>query len=247
VAGRSADTVLLLNRAGVPFLLCVALAFGACAVAGAVLERLLYVHLYARSHLEQVLFTVGLIFMATAVADYFMGAQQQLVELPEWLRGRVSFLGAQISSYRLLIIVICGGLALALQAVLTMTRFGSQLRAAVDDRRVARGLGINVGLIFTIVFAAGSGLAGVGGALGIGVLGVDPTFAVRFMIYFLVVVAVGGTESITGPFLGALLLGIGDIAGKYYFPQAGAFFIYAIMVVVLIVRPQGLFGRAATT
>lgn len=237
-------TVLLLGRAEVPFLLCLPAAFAAAALLGAVLERTLYVHVYDKSHLDQVLFSIGLVFVATAVADYAMGAQQQIIQLPDFLRERVEVLGVQISHYRLLIIAVCGVLAAGLQLVLTRTRFGSRLRAAVDDPVVARGLGIRVGRIFSVTFAVGSGLAGLGGALGIDMLGLDPTFAVRFMIYFLIVVAVGGTETITGPFLAALLLGIGDVAGKYYFPEVGAFVIYAMMVAILIVRPQGLFGRA---
>jgi len=131
-----------------------------------------------------------------------------------------------------------------LQLILAKTRFGSRLRAAVDDQRVARGLGINVGAVFGITFAVGSGLAGLGGALGAEILGLDPTFPLRYMIYFLIVVTVGGTSSIVGPFVASILLGIADVAGKYYVPTLGAFVIYAIMIVVLIWRPQGLFARA---
>jgi branched-chain amino acid transport system permease protein len=123
------------------------------------------------------------------------------------------------------------------------TRFGSRLRAAVDDARVARGLGIPVGTVFAVTFAVGSGLAGLGGALGTELLGIDPYFPLKFMIYFLIVVTVGGTSSITGPFLASLILGIADVAGKYYVPAFGAFVIYSVMILVLILRPQGLFAR----
>jgi branched-chain amino acid transport system permease protein len=133
----------------------------------------------------------------------------------------------------------------ALQLMRSKTRFGSRLRAAVDDQRVARGLGINVGAVFAVTFAFGSGLAGLGGALGAEILGLDPTFPLKYMIYFLIVVTVGGTSSITGPFLASILLGIGDVAGKYYVPKLGAFVIYAIMIAVLLWRPQGLFARSA--
>jgi branched-chain amino acid transport system permease protein len=132
----------------------------------------------------------------------------------------------------------------ALQLLLTRTRFGSRLRAAVDDQRVARGLGINVGAVFGITFAFGSGLAGLGGALGAEILGLDPTFPLKYMIYFLIVVAVGGTSSITGPLLASIMLGLGDVAGKYYVPKLGAFVIYTIMIIVLLWRPQGLFARS---
>ncbi|MBW7849587.1 MAG: branched-chain amino acid ABC transporter permease [Rhodospirillales bacterium] len=236
-------TVIMLNDMGVPFLACLPAAFVLAALAGVVLERTLYVRLYKASHLDQVMFTIGLVFIAMATADYFMGAQQKLIQLPEFLRGRVGIGDAQISYYRLFIVLLCGLLAVGLQFALTRTRFGAQLRAAVDDGRVARGLGIDVSRLFAVTFAVGSGLAGLGGALGVELLGLDPTFAVRFMIYFLIVVAVGGTDSIVGPFLASLLLGIGDVAGKYYVPGIGSFIIYAIMVGVLIVRPQGLFAR----
>ena len=236
-------TVVLVNRLGVPFLAALPLAFLASFVLGALLERTLYVHVYAKSHLEQVLFTIGLVFMSVAAVDYVMGSQQQFVGLPAALQGRYDVLGVGIGKYRLLIIVICGALTAALQLILVGTRFGTRLRAAVDDRRVARGLGINVDAVFAVTFAVGSGLAGLGGALGAEILGLDPIFPLKFLIYFLIVVTVGGTSSITGPFLASLLLGIADVAGKYYVPKLGAFVIYTIMIAVLIWRPQGLFGR----
>ena len=237
-------TVILLNWYGVPFFLTLPVAFLATAALGLVLERTLYARLYARSHLDQVLFSIGLVFMAVAAVDYAIGSQQQIVRLPPMLQGRIEVWGVGIGIYRLFIILVCGVLAVALQLVLARTRFGSRLRAAVDDPRVARGLGINVNAIFAVTFAVGSGLAGLGGALGAEVLGLDPHFPLKFMIYFLIVVTVGGTSSITGPFLASLLLGIADVAGKYYVPDYGAFVIYTLMIVVLILRPQGLFARA---
>ena len=236
-------TVVMVNRLGFPFFASLPLAFVATALLGALFERTLYVHVYARSHLDQVLFTIGLVFMAVAAVDYVMGSQQQFIELPSALSGQINVLGVGIGKYRLLIIVVCGLLTGALQFILARTRFGSRLRAAVDDPRVARGLGINVDKVFAVTFAVGSGLAGLGGALGAEILGLDPIFPLKFMLYFLIVVTVGGTASITGPFLASLLLGIGDVAGKYYVPKLGAFVIYTIMIVVLIARPQGLFGR----
>jgi branched-chain amino acid transport system permease protein len=239
-------TVVLVNRLGVPFFASLPLAFLASALIGVILERALYVHVYARSHLDQVLFTIGLVFMAVAAVDYVMGSQQQFVSIPSYLQGQINVLGVGVGRYRLLIIVICGALTLTLQLILSRTRFGSRLRAAVDDPRVARGLGINVTGVFSITFAVGSGLAGLGGALGAEILGLDPIFPLKYMIYFLIVVTVGGTSSLTGPFLASLLLGIGDVAGKYYAPRLGAFVIYTIMIVVLIWRPHGLFTRGAT-
>lgn len=237
-------TAILMNRMGVPFLATLPFAFLIPALIGLVLERTLYVHVYKKSHLDQVLFTIGLSFMAVAATDYVMGSQQQFIVLPEWLQGRVSVFGIQIGLYRTFIVAICGVLVILLQLALTKTRTGSQLRAAVDDPRVARGLGINVSRIFALTFAIGSGLAGLGGALSSEILGLDPQFPLKFMIYFLIVVTVGGTSSISGPFLAALMLGIADVAGKYYVPDLGAFVIYTFMIVVLILRPQGLFAHA---
>jgi len=238
-------TVILVNRWGVPFFAALPLAFLISALLGLILERTLYVHVYRKSHLDQVLFTIGLVFMSVAAVDYVMGSGQVFVRLPDWLQGQFNVFGIGVGRYRLLIILVCGILTLALQLILSQTRFGSRLRAAVDDTRVARGLGIRVDAVFAITFAVGSGLAGLGGALGTEIVGLDPAFPLKFMIYFLIVVTVGGTSSITGPFLASLLLGIGDVAGKYYVPTLGAFVIYTIMIVVLIVRPQGLFSRGS--
>ena len=237
-------TVLLMNRVGVPFLVCLPIAFLGSALLGAVLEPTLYRRMYNKPHLDQVLFSIGLVFMAVAAVDYVVGPTQQNIQLPEWLKGRFDIEWVGIGKYRLFIIVVCAALTLALQWVLSRTRFGSQLRASVDDPRVAGGLGLNVNRIFLFTFAMGSGLAGLGGALGAEVLGLSPEFPLKFMIYFLIVCAVGGTTTITGPLLAALLLGIADVAGKYYVPKLGAFIVYTLMIVILMVRPQGLFARA---
>jgi branched-chain amino acid transport system permease protein len=241
-------TVVLMQRFDVPFLVCLPLAFAGTALLGAVLERTLYRPMYRKPHLDQVLFSIGLAFMAVASVDYFVGSQQQIMQLPEWLKGRTELgtgtpweLG--MGHYRLFIIAVCAALTVGLQYVLSATRFGSRLRASVDDPRVAAGLGINVNVVFAMTFAVGSGLAGLGGALGAEVLGLDPTFPLKFMVYFLIVVAVGGTSSITGPLLAALLLGVADVAGKYYLPKLGAFIVYSLMLAILMWRPQGLFVR----
>lgn len=239
-------TVLLMERAGVPFLATLPLAFLIPAVLGAVAERTLYRPMYKRPHLDHVLFSIGIVFMSVAAVDYLVGSQQQIIKLPEFLQGRFEIAGVGIGRYRLFIVIVCLVLTAILQLILARTRFGSRLRASVDDPRVAAGLGINVNQVFSVTFAVGSGLAGLGGALGAEVLGLDPSFPLKFMIYFLIVVSVGGTTTITGPLLAALLLGIADVFGKYYVPQLGAFVVYALMVAILFWRPQGLFGRGAT-
>lgn len=234
----------LLNRAGVPFVACLVAATLAAAALGWVLERLLYVRLYGRDHLDQVLFSIGLVFVLGACADYLMGARQQLIQLPDWLSGRVEVAGVGLGRYRIFLILLCGAVAAALHFGLVRTRFGARLRAAVDDGVVARGMGLPVGRIFSLTFALGSGLAGLGGALGVEVLGLDPNFPLKYLVYFLVVVAVGGANSVAGPFVAAILLGVLDVAGKYWVPQVGAFVIYTAMVVLLLARPEGLLAKA---
>ncbi len=237
-------TVILTNRWGVPFLLTLPIAFIATAIAGVILEKTLYARLYDKTPLDQVLFSIGIVFVAVAGIDYVMGSQQQILNLPDFLRGRITLFGIGIGVYRAFLILVCGALAVALQMVLARTRFGSRLRASVDDRRVARGVGIHVNTIFAVTFAVGSGLAGLGGALGAEILGLDPTFPLKFMVYFLIVVSVGGTSSMYGPLCASILLGVADVLGKYYVPSLGGFIIYIILVAVLVVRPQGLFARA---
>ena len=237
-------TALLMNRAGVPFLLTLPVAFLAPALLGAVLERTLYRRLYGASPLDQVLFSIGLVLMAMPVANYLLGDQPQQVHLPAWLSGRIDFHGIGIGYYRVFVICVCGAIAAGLQLFLIGTRFGAQLRAAVDDARVANGLGIDVDFLFAVTFAVGSGLAGLGGALAADVVGgIDPSFPIKFMVTFLIVVTIGGSNGILGALIGALLLGVLDVAGKYYVPSIGGFIIYGVMVVTLILRPQGLFAR----
>jgi len=237
--------VVLLGRMGVPFLATLPVVVLAGAVAGVVLERTLYRRLYGASHLDQVLFSIGLVFMSISTANFFFGAQQQPLQLPDYLRGQWSLPGVDIGVYRLFLVVVGLVIAVGLQWMLARTRFGAELRASVDNPRAARGLGINVDRVFSSAFALGSALAALGGALGVEALGMDPEFPVKYIVYFLIVVAVGGSGNIKGSLYAALLIGIADVAGKYYFPQVGAFMIYAVMVVTLIFRPQGLFGRVA--
>ncbi len=241
--------VVLMQQQGWPFLLCLPAAFIVTALLGALLERTLYRPMYKRPHLDQVLFSIGLTFMAVAAVDYVMGSQQVNVQTPEWLRGRIELGSGDwtlgMGRYRLFIVIVCVALALGLQAILAYTRFGSRLRAAVDDPRVAAGLGIPVDRVFLLTFAFGSGLAGLGGALGVDVLGLDPSFPFKFMVYFLIVCAVGGTSSITGPLVAALVLGLADVFGKYYVPKLGGFIVYGLMIAILLWRPQGLFTRGA--
>jgi branched-chain amino acid transport system permease protein len=152
-------------------------------------------------------------------------------------------LGINFAVYRLFLILVGLAITTVLVLLLEKTRFGAQVRAAVDNQRMARGLGIDVDRAFLFTFALGGGLAGLGGALAIEVIGLDPAFALTYLVYVLIVVAVGGLGSIGGSFAAAAVLGISDMAGKYYFPWLGAFLIYLVMVALLMWRPAGLFGK----
>jgi branched-chain amino acid transport system permease protein len=231
------------NDLGWPFLVSLPVAFVAAAVASVAFERLLYRRLYRATDLDQCLLTIGIVFISVAVAAYVYGTIQQPLNVPSYLRGTVSVMGQSVGVYRLFLIGVALVVTALLIAGLDYTRFGAQVRAAVDNQRMARGLGINVDRVFAITFALGSGLAGLGGALAVEIVGLDHAFAFTYLVYVLIVVAVGGLGSIAGSFVAATLLGISDMAGKYYFPELGAFLIYFVMVTLLMWRPLGLFGR----
>jgi branched-chain amino acid transport system permease protein len=235
--------VILVNSMGWPFLAALPMAFLAAAAAAVVLERTLYRRLYRAGELDQVLLTIGIVFMSVATAAYIFGTLQQPIQTPAFLRGSVHVLGLNFGVYRLFLIAAGLVVAVILVATLEYTRFGARVRAAVDNQRMAAGLGINVEAAFAITFALGSGLAGLGGALAIEIVGLDYWFAFGYLVYVLIVVSVGGLGSIGGSFAAAVLLGMSDMFGKYYFPEVGAFFIYLVMVVILMWRPAGLFGR----
>jgi branched-chain amino acid transport system permease protein len=236
-------TVTLMQKAGWPFLATLPVAFLGAAVASVVLERVLYRRLYRATDLDQSLLTIGIVFVSIAAAAYIFGTTQQPVELPAYMRGRIVFGDFSFGVYRLFLIVS----ALIITAVVVLgldyTRFGAQIRACVDNQRMARGLGLNVDWIFAVTFAIGSGLAGLGGAMAIEIVGLDPNFGLKFLVFMLIVVAVGGLASIRGAFFTAAMLGIIDIFSKYYVPQVGSFVLYFVMVALLVWRPNGLFAR----
>jgi branched-chain amino acid transport system permease protein len=226
-----------------PFLLALPAAFLGAAILSIAFERVLFRRLYRAGELNQVLFTIGVVFVAAAAATYFFGTVQQVIPLPSWLRGSTDVLGLSLGTYRLFIIAVALLVTVLLVFGIERTRLGAQIRAAVDNQRVAQGLGLNVERIFGITFALGSGLAGLGGALAVEIVGLDPSFGFHFLVYVLIVVSVGGLGSISGSFLGAALLGISDVAGKYFVPELGSFLIYLLLVGILFVKPLGLFGK----
>jgi branched-chain amino acid transport system permease protein len=235
--------VTLTQRFAWPFLATLPVAFVVAAAASVLLERTLYRPLYRASELDQCLLTLGITFVSVAAAAYGYGTVQQPIRLPPYLRGSLTLFGISLGAYRLFLIVTALLVTLLLVVALDHTRFGVRVRASVDNRRMALGLGIDVNGIFAVTFALGSGLAGLGGALAVEIVGLDPAFAFTYLVYVLVVVSVGGLGSVGGSFAAATLLGVSDVAGKYYVPALGAFLIYAVMVALLMWRPAGLFGR----
>ena len=235
--------VVLMGRAGLGFLASLPLIFCVVAAASLVLERTLYRPLYKASPLDQVLLTVGIIFVAIAGATYIWGPGQQPVSVPAWLQGQLTLAGVDLSRYRMFLMAVGAAITLGLIFGLERTRFGARVRASVERQRTAAAMGIHVERVFQITFAVGSGLAGLGGALGVDVLSLDPHFPLKYLVYFLLIVVVGGPGSILGTLLAALLLGVADTAGKYYIPETGAFVIYVVMIVLLLVVPHGLMGR----
>ena len=236
-------TVTLMNSWGWPFLATLPVAFIVAAAISVVFERTMFYRLYRATDLDQCLLTIGLVFVSVAVAAFVYGTIQQPVNLPSYLRGSIQVGGLTLGVYRIFLICFALVVTFALVLALEYTRFGAQVRAAVDNQRMARGLGINVDAAFAITFALGSGLAGLGGALAIDIVGLDPAFALAYLVYVLIVVAVGGLGSIWGSFAAAVVLGISDMAGKYYFPAIGSFLIYLVMLSLLMWRPAGIFGR----
>jgi branched-chain amino acid transport system permease protein len=235
--------VVLMNTYGWPFFATLPVAFIAAAALSAVLERVFFRRFYNAGELPQVLITIGVVFVAIATAAYLFGTDLQPVHLPAYLNGAIKYGGLNFSVYRLILIGIATMITFALVIGIEATRFGAQVRAAVNNQRMARGLGINVERLFSITFALGSGLAGLGGGLAVNMLGLDPSFPLTYVIYVLIVVAVGGLGSIAGTLAAAMLLGVADIAGKYYIPALGSFLIYLVMLAMIMWRPSGLFGR----
>jgi branched-chain amino acid transport system permease protein len=237
---------LAMKHWGLGFVPALVFGFVVTAVASAVLERLLYSRLYRAAELDQVLFTIGLVFMMIASVTVLVGPENQPLMLPPFLRGQLDLGITQYRTYSVALIVIGILIVSGLWLAFERTRTGAQIRAAVDNRRMAESLGINIGRLFTLTFAFGSGMAALGGGLGAEFLGLDPQYALKYLVYFLIVVAVGGLGRVTGVFYAALLIGVLDFALKKYVPQGGTAFIYALTILLLLWRPHGLFGAKAT-
>jgi branched-chain amino acid transport system permease protein len=236
-------TVVAMRQFGLPFLAALPVAFLGAALVSVVFERTLFRRLYGAGDLNQVLFTIGLVFVAQAVTTFQFTAVQQVVVMPDWLRGSIEIAGQRFVVYRIFLIAVALAIAALLVFGLERTRLGAQIRASVDNQRTARGMGLDVDRIFAVTFALGSGLAGLGGALAIEIVGLSPTFGFEFLVLVLIVVSVGGLGSVWGSFVGASLLGIIDVAGMYLWPAIGSYTVYLLLVGILLWRPAGLLGK----
>ncbi|MGE3988778.1 branched-chain amino acid ABC transporter permease [Pseudorhodoplanes sp.] len=235
--------VLSMTRLGIPFVPALIVGFVVIAAFSVVMERLFYSKLYRATELDQVLFTIGLVFVMISSVTLLVGPENQPLILPPWLQGQLDLGFIEYRTYSIVLIVIGTIIMLGLWLGFERTRIGAQIRAAVDNRRMAESLGINIDRLFTIVFAFGSGMAALGGGLGAEFLGLDPQYALKYLVYFLIAVSVGGLGRVTGVFYASLLIGVLDFVLKKYVPQGGTLFIYVLTILLLLWRPQGLFGR----
>jgi branched-chain amino acid transport system permease protein len=238
--------VLAMNRAHVGFVPALALGFAATALLSVILERTLYRRLYRAGELDQVLFTIGLIFIFIAATVLVVGPESQTLQLPAALGGQINLGFVQYRTYSIFLIVLGFVIGFGIWLAFERTRIGAQIRATVDNRRMVESLGINVDRLFTITFALGSGMAAIGGGLGAEFLGLGPQYPLIYLVYFLIAVSVGGLGSVLGVYYASLLLGMLDFVLKLYLPQGGTVFIYALTILLLLWRPQGLSGRRET-
>lgn len=235
--------MLSMTRLGIPFIPALIVGFVVIAAFSVVMERLFYSKLYRAAELDQVLFTIGLVFVMISSVTLLVGPENQPLILPPYLQGQIDLGFVEYRTYSIVLIVVGSLIMLGLWLGFERTRIGAQIRAAVDNRRMTESLGINIDRLFTIVFAFGSGMAALGGGLGAEFLGLDPQYALKYLVYFLIAVSVGGLGRITGVFYASLLIGVLDFVLKKYVPQGGTMFIYVLTILLLLLRPQGLFGR----
>jgi branched-chain amino acid transport system permease protein len=238
--------VLTMRNWDIGFVPALALGFVVIALFSMVMERLLYSRLYRASELDQVLFTIGLVFFIIAAVTLIVGPENQQLMLPSWLQGQLDLGIVQYRTYSIFLIVVGTLIVTGLWLGFERTRMGAQIRAAVDNRRMAESLGINIDRLFMFTFAFGSGMAAIGGGLGAEFIGLNPQYPLIYLVYFLIVVSVGGLGRVTGVFFAALIIGVLDFTLKKYLPQGGTLFIYGLTILLLLWRPQGLFGGKPT-
>jgi branched-chain amino acid transport system permease protein len=210
---------------------------------GFLLERTLYSRLYGRGELDQVLFSMGLILISMAVVRMIWGPMAQPVQLPEYLKGQTVIGDVELPTFRFVLVAFGAAIIVGLWLMFERTLFGARIRAAVDNRGMAQAIGIDTSRLFAVTFGLGTGLAALGGALGADVLAIAPNYPLTYIVYFMVVVAVGGLGSIRGPFIAALAIGLSDTLCKYLLPEMGSVFIFAFVFALLLWRPNGITGK----
>ena len=236
--------VVLVNSLSLNFILAILVVFLLIGLLGFIAERLIFRHFYTATPLRQVLLTIGIVFMSVAVMRYVFGPLSVGVAIPAALETTHQIGGVSIPAYRMMLLAFGLTLGIVLWVFIDRTLIGAKLRAAVSNRNMAEAVGIDVPFLFAVVFSIGAGLAGVGGALSVEVLGLTPTYAFDYLSLVLLVVIVGGLGSIRGAFVGSLFIGVIDNAGKFLFPEVGAFLLYLITFAILLWRPQGLLPKS---
>lgn len=225
------------------FMLALLLAVPATMVVGALLEITILRRFYARTHLDQVLVTFGLILVFNDLTRMIWGPVPLPLSGPGFLSGFIEFGGIKYPAFRFAIIVLSLVVAIALYLVVAHTRLGMWIRAGASDRPTAAAMGVNVSLVFTWVFAAGAALCGLAGMMAGPISAVQVGMGEPILILALVVTVIGGVGSVGGAFVGALLIGVADTFGRVLLPPAfGSMAIFLMMAVILAVRPKGLFG-----
>jgi len=234
-----------LRSMGTNYAVAIVVAVGGTILISAPLELLLYRRIYRKSDaLAQLLLTIGITFFIIGVANFIFGPTLKSIPLPAVLSGPLDIGFRMIPTHRVFVIACGGVIVLALWYLLDRTEFGVRLRATVDNSDMAESLGIQTELIYSATFALAVGLGAFGGVIGAEILPIEPFYALRYMVVFLVVVSVGGAGSILGALSASLLLGLADTTGKYLAPEFGEFFFYLAVILIVFLFPHGLFGRA---
>jgi branched-chain amino acid transport system permease protein len=236
-------SVSLMLRAGLPFPMAVLASVALVAAIGVVAERFLFVHLYNKPDLDQVLVTIGLNFIVVAGLTLTFGPNVMSTQLPPYLAGNVDLGFRQFEVYRIVTTVVCLGVIGVLWWVFERTHVGAVLRAAVDNRGMTQAMGVNVPRLFSFTFALGCGLAALGGALGAPMLPMEPMWPFKYLVLVLVVVALSGHGQVRASVVVAMIVGIVETGGRYLFPQFGAFFIYLLLIGLMVWRRDGLLVR----
>ena len=230
----------MLLGAGLPFFAAAIVAAALVGIVGAVAELAIYRPLYRKGELAQALMTFGFTFVVIAALTTAFGTGIRTLPVPPTLSGVVDIGFRTYPTYRLFLVAVGLVLALLLWLLIDRSSYGARLRAAVDNPRMASAVGIDVNLLFTVTFAGGCALAAFGGVIGAALLPIEPYYALRYLVLFLVVVGVGGIGNFKGSFVAAIALGIIDTCGKFLLPQAAAYLFYGAVLILLLLRPHGL-------